>query len=105
MKTHILILSLTALLMAGCKNEPRAKSDPQQPNILFILSDDHSVPYLGCYDNPDMNTPNLDQMAAEGIRYNRAYTTAPQCVLSRAGIMTGRSTLDVRMTRYCAPAP
>jgi N-sulfoglucosamine sulfohydrolase len=103
MKHLMLLLSMTAILMAGCNQQTENKSESQQPNILFILSDDHSVPYLGCYDNPDMNTPNLDQLAAEGIRYNRAYTTAPQCVLSRAGIMTGRSTLDVRMTRFTAP--
>ena len=103
MKHIVLLLSITAILMAGCNQQTENKSESQQPNILFILSDDHSVPYLGCYDNPDMNTPNLDQLAAEGIRYNRAYTTAPQCVLSRAGIMTGRSTLDVRMTRFTAP--
>ena len=74
-----------------------------RPNILMILSDDHSVPYLGCYGNPDMHTPNLDQLAAEGVRFNHAYTTAPQCVLSRASIMTGRNVLDIQMLRFSAP--
>ena len=74
-----------------------------RPNILLILSDDHSVPYLGCYGNADMNTPNLDKLAAEGVRFNHAYTCAPQCVLSRASIMTGRNVLDVQMLRFSAP--
>jgi len=69
----------------------------------MILSDDHSVPYLGCYGNTDMHTPNLNQLAAEGVRFNHAYTTAPQCVLSRASILTGRNVLDVQMLRFSAP--
>ena len=80
-------------------------SAPDRPNILLILSDDHSVPYLGCYGNPDLKTPNLDKMASEGALFQRAYTTAPQCVPSRAGILTGRSTVDIRMTRFSAPLP
>ena len=78
------------------KREPR-------PNIILILSDDHSVPFLGAYGNPDLKTPNLDRFAREGMQFNRAYTTAPQCVLSRASIMTGRSVIDIRMSRFSAP--
>jgi arylsulfatase A-like enzyme len=98
MKTFTLLLLLGMIIFGG----PLKTKAQVAPNIVFILSDDHSVPYLGCYDNPDMNTPNLDKLASQGIRYNRAYTTAPQCVLSRAAIMTGRSTLDIRMTRFSA---
>lgn len=82
---------------------PAIASAPDRPNILLIFSDDHSVPYLGCYGNPDLKTPRLDKMAAEGALFHRAYTTAPQCVPSRAGILTGRSTVDIRMTRFSAP--
>ena len=74
-----------------------------RPNILLILSDDHSVPYLGCYGNTDMNTPHLDKLASEGVRFNHAYTNAPQCVPSRATILTGRNVLDVQMLRFSAP--
>lgn len=84
---------------------PAMASAPPRPNILLILSDDHSVPYLGCYGNPDLKTPNLDRMASEGALFWRAYTTAPQCVPSRAGIVSGRSTVDIRMTRFSAPLP
>lgn len=72
-------------------------------NILLIVSDDHSAPFVGCYGYPDIKTPNIDKLAAEGLMFSHAFTTAPQCVLSRAAFMTGRSTLDVRMTRFSAP--
>lgn len=75
----------------------------QQPNILFILSDDHSAPFLGCYGNKDLKTPNLDKLANEGIRFDNAYTSAPQSVPSRASLLTGRSVIDIRMSRFTAP--
>src|SRR5436190_9266178 len=76
-----------------------------KPNVLFILSDDHSASFLGCYGNPDLKTPNIDKLAKEGIQFNRAFTTAPQCVPSRASIMTGRSQVEIGMTRFSAPLP
>lgn len=83
-----------------------AQSRSKPPtNIVFILSDDHSAPFLSSYGYPSIKTPNIDRLAQEGIRYTRAYTTAPQCVLSRAALMTGRSTLDIQMTRFSAPLP
>jgi N-sulfoglucosamine sulfohydrolase len=75
------------------------------PNILLILSDDHSAPHLGCYGNKDIRTPNLDRLAAEGIRFDRAYVTCPQCVPSRASILTGRHPIDIGMTRFSAALP
>jgi N-sulfoglucosamine sulfohydrolase len=75
------------------------------PNILLILSDDQSVPHLGCYGNSDLRTPNFDRFAAEGMRFNKYFTVAPQCVPSRAGVMTGRSAVAARMTRFNAPLP
>ncbi len=60
----------------------------ERPNILLVLSDDHSVPHLGAYGDPNcvrLNlTPNLDAFAAEGMRFNRAYTASPQCAPSRS---------------------
>jgi N-sulfoglucosamine sulfohydrolase len=73
------------------------------PNILFILSDDHSSPYLGSYGATYMSTPNLDQFASEGMRFERAFTAAPQCVPSRTALMTGRSPVAARMGRFSSP--
>lgn len=98
-KTLIRFLTLSAfplLLMA----QPKSK---QPANIVFILSDDHSAPFLSSYGYPSIKTPNIDRLAQAGIRYTRAHTTSPQCVLSRAALMTGRSTLDIQMTRFSAP--
>jgi arylsulfatase A-like enzyme len=80
-------------------------SAASRPNILHIMSDDHSYPHLGCYGNPDIKTPNLDKFAAQGIRMDRAYVSCPQCVPSRATIMTGRSPVDIDMSRFSAPLP
>lgn len=80
-------------------------SAADKPNILFLLSDDHSYPYLGCYGNPDVKTPNLDRLAGEGLRCDRMFVCCPQCVPSRASLMTGRSPVAVRMVRFTSPLP
>jgi N-sulfoglucosamine sulfohydrolase len=76
-----------------------------KPNVLVILSDDQSAPHAGCYGNPDVHTPSLDRLASEGMRFERAYTAAPQCVPSRASILTGRHPIDIGMTRFSAALP
>ena len=74
-------------------------------NLVLILSDDHSREFLGASGNPAIRTPHLDRFASEGIRANRMFTAAPQCVPSRAAFMTGRSPVAVRMGRFTAPLP
>ncbi len=90
-------------LLAANLASPAPAAD--RPNILLILSDDHSVPHVGCYGNPDLRTPNLDGLAAAGMRMDRTYVASPQCVPSRAAIMTGRSPVRIAMTRFTAPLP
>ncbi len=79
-----------------------------QPNILLVLSDDHSVPHLGAYGDPNYQnlglTPNLDAFAREGMRFQRAYTAAPQCAPSRISIFAGRSPVGLSATRFAQPA-
>src|SRR5436305_8026864 len=91
-------LLLGASLLAAAETSPR-------PNVLIVLSDDQSVPHVGCYGNKDIKTPNIDRFAAEGMRFDRAYVTCPQCVPSRASMMTGRSPVAIGMTRFSAPLP
>ncbi len=74
-----------------------------RPNVLVVLTDDHSYPHVSCYDNPDIKTPNLGRFAAAGLRFDRAYVACPQCVPSRASIMCGRSPVGLQMTRFSAP--
>ncbi len=68
-----------------------AQGTSERPNIVFLFSDDQSVPDLGCYGNTAIRTPNLDALAAAGVRFDRAYVTSPQCSPSRASILTGRT--------------
>ena len=61
-----------------------------RPNILFIMSDQHSRSHLGCYGDGLVRTPNLDRLASEGMTFTNAYTPAPLCVPARMAFMTGR---------------
>src|SRR4051794_4806205 len=63
----------------------------EKPNILFILTDDEGWPTLSCYGATKVATPNLDKLAAEGVRFTSAYVM-PQCTPTRASLMTGQHT-------------
>jgi N-sulfoglucosamine sulfohydrolase len=76
-----------------------------RPNLVLILSDDQSVPHLGCYGNKTIKTPNLDRFASEGMLFDKQFCGAPQCVPSRATFLTGRSPVAVRITRFSSPLP
>jgi arylsulfatase A-like enzyme len=62
----------------------------RQPNILLIVSDDQGWPDLGCIGTKPVKTPNLDRLAAEGVRATNYYVTWPACTPSRGSILTGR---------------
>jgi len=61
----------------------------QKPNIILILADDLGYGDLGCYGQKKIHTPNLDQLASEGIRFTQAYAGGPVCTPSRCVLMTG----------------
>ena len=61
----------------------------QRPNIIFFLSDDHRWDRLGCADHPVLKTPNIDRLAAEGVRFQNMFVTTSICAASRASILTG----------------
>ena len=98
-------LSLTLTDVSSEGNADAAEPQPARPNILFLLSDDHSYPYLGCYGCTDVRTPSLDRLAEQGMRFDRMFVGCPQCVPSRATLMTGRSAVAVRMVRFTSPLP
>lgn len=62
----------------------------EQPNILLIVSDDQGYPDLGCIGAKPLKTPNLDRLAAEGVRCTSFYVTWPACTPSRGSLLTGR---------------
>ena len=63
-------------------------SSGKRPNILYVILED-SGPNQACYGEPLVRTPNLDRFAAQGIRFNSAYTTGPVCSAARSALMTG----------------
>jgi arylsulfatase A len=69
----------------------RVLSQDNRPNIVVILCDDLGYGDLSCYGHPHIRTPNLDNMAAEGMRFTDFYSSAPVCSPSRVGLLTGRS--------------
>ncbi len=73
----------------------------QRPNVLFILADDLGYGDLGCYGQREIRTPNLDRLAADGIRFTDVYAGSCVCAPSRCTLMTGRRPA----TRVCAAMP
>ncbi len=86
---HI-VLCLAILAIVGCRSTQRVTSSTPapRPNILWISTEDIS-PDLGCYGDTYAHTPNLDQFALSGVRFNNAFSTAPVCSPSRSSIITG----------------
>ena len=62
-----------------------------RPNVVFILSDDHRADFAGYAGHPYLETPALDRLSAEGVRFERAYVTTSLCSPSRASFLTGRT--------------
>lgn len=71
------------------KNAPAAEAARRPPNVIFILTDNQGAWTLGCYGNREIRTPNIDRMAAEGIRFKRALSSNPVCSPTRATFLTG----------------
>ncbi len=78
-------LLLASGLLAGLA---ATAAEPARPNVLFISIDDLRNE-LGCYGAPQVVTPNLDRLAAEGVRFDNVYCQVPTCGASRASLMTG----------------
>lgn len=83
-RLHLLAFALVALgsVVSG------SAADAKRPNILWLIAEDFS-PDLGCYGTKEVWSPNLDRLAAQGMRFNRMFTTAPVCSASRSAFMTG----------------
>ena len=64
-------------------------ANPRQPNVVLIMTDNQGAWTLGCYGNPDIRTPNIDKLAAEGARFARALNCNPVCSPARASYLTG----------------
>ena len=95
---QMIMAALGLLPMAGsttvAQTQPQAEGDAQgtRPNIIFIMCDDMGYGDLGCYGQQRIETPNLDRMAQEGMRFTQAYAGSPVSAPSRASFMTGQHT-------------
>ena len=96
MKVFILLLALSSLLPAA-----------DRPNILWIVSEDNSSHWIGCYGNDQAKTPNIDKLATEGALFEHAYSNAPVCAVARATILTGvySPTMGTQHMRSRHPIP
>ncbi|WP_170574888.1 alkaline phosphatase family protein [Ruegeria atlantica] len=74
-------------------------------NILFIMADQLRWDYLSCYGHPHLHTPNIDRLAAKGVRFDRAYVQSPVCGPSRASCYTGRTVFSHGATWNRVPLP
>lgn len=81
------LVCLLALLVAGLLAQ-RGTAAETRPNVLFLISDDLNN-FLGCYGDPRARTPNLDKLAARGVRFDKAYCSFPLCGPSRNSLLTG----------------
>lgn len=80
------------------------KLKPKNPNIIFILADDLGYGDLGCYGQVKIKTPNIDRLAAEGMRFTQCYAGSTVCAPSRSALMTGQHTGHTRV-RGNEPVP
>ena len=81
---------LMAIVVVALATQSVSAADAR-PNVIVILCDDLGFGDLGCNGHPHIQTPNLDRLATEGIRFTNFYSAAPVCSPSRVGLMTGRS--------------
>lgn len=95
-------ITLWALLLCAagffsCQAPQNEPETPQKPNIIFIMADDLGYGDLGSYGQKEIQTPHLDQMAAEGTRFTQCYAGSPVCAPSRSTLMTGQHTGHTRV--------
>src|SRR5262245_24443586 len=76
----------------SCRVCAQTNSAATRPNVIFILADDLGYGDVGCYGQKKIQTPNLDRMAAEGVRFTQAYAGTAVCAPSRGSLMTGKHT-------------
>ena len=93
-------LGLGAVALAAPRVARGAPPRAQKPNILFILADDLGWSDVNCYGHPFHETPNIDRLAAGGMRFTDAYAACPVCSPTRASVMTGKYPARLGLTDW-----
>ena len=98
---------LVALLVAaaGAASGRAADAGAGRPNVVLILADDLGWADLGCYGSKYHRTPNLDRLAAQGMRFTDAYAAAPVCSPTRAALLTGKYPARLNLTDWLPGRP
>ncbi len=91
-KVFPLLLPVLLMLVTFCSTEKDKPDNTPRPNILFIMSDDHAYQAISAYQDQLLQTPNIDRLAKEGMRFTNACVTNSICAPSRATILTGKHT-------------
>src|SRR5690554_6586325 len=84
---RLCLIGIASLLFWKCKESPQTAA--VRPNIIVIMADDLGYGGIGCYGEPHVNTPNLDEMARNGIRFTDFHSNGPVCSPTRAALLTG----------------
>ncbi|MFB0985654.1 MAG: sulfatase-like hydrolase/transferase, partial [Phycisphaerales bacterium] len=83
------MIRFLALAIVFLQTSTAIAQDSKPPNIILFVSDDHRADVLGCAGHPIVQTPNIDRLAADGVRFENAFVTTSICAASRASILTG----------------
>lgn len=86
----ILFFLLLVVFSQSCKPGKNKSKEAARPNIVYIMSDDHGYQAISCYNDQLIKTPNIDRIANEGVKFNRAFVTNSICAPSRATLLTGK---------------
>jgi arylsulfatase A-like enzyme len=91
------VLKSAAASLALGRARLLAQGTSRPPNIVFILADDMGYADVACYGRPDVSTPNVDRLAANGVRFLQAYANSAVCTATRAALITGRYQYRLRV--------
>jgi len=97
------IIFFVTISLVGCRN---ATEEPGRPNFIVLISDDQRWDQLSYADHPlipELQTPNMDRLAQQGVYFREAFVTTPICAVSRASIMTGRYASTHGMNHFRTP--
>lgn len=98
--THWYSLEKLLCLVIACLVENTLEADTRQPNVVFFLVDDFGQRDVGCYGSHFYETPAIDHLAKEGMRFDNAYSTCHVCSPSRASILTGKYPARTKLTEW-----
>ena len=97
--------SFVCLLVGALASPSFGQAPAKKLNVVVICGDDHAAYVMGAYGNKQVRTPNLDRLAEQGMRFDRAYCTAPVCTPSRQSFLTGRYPRTIGLTQLRTALP